>query len=120
MLLTASIAAAFQFAGMNVTGWAMNAIAGFTELSLKDTADPEKMAEYLEKIRISSTHLLVLINDVVEMNRIEGGKLTLHRESVNIPQLLTKLQSLASGMEGADWEFLLRSGFSSSPGDIWK
>lgn len=55
----------------------MNAIIGYTTLALKNDALPEDTKEYLEKIDYSSKHLLSLINDVLDMSRIESGKMDL-------------------------------------------
>lgn len=58
----------------------MNAIIGFSELIEKHTDDPEKVRDYIEKIKSSSSLLLSLINYVLEMARIESGKATLKEE----------------------------------------
>ena len=50
----------------------MNAIVGYTNLALKESSTPE-VHGYLEKINLSSQHLLALINDILEMSRIENG-----------------------------------------------
>ena len=75
----------------------LNAIVGFTDLALLDKDDSKKMSEYLEKIRISGTHLLSLINDVLEMSRIENGQLELHEEAVDLPEFIRHIKTLASG-----------------------
>ena len=54
----------------------MNAILGFTDLALK-RQDIQSVHDYLQKIKLSSNHLLSLINDVLEMSRIESGKVEL-------------------------------------------
>ncbi len=54
----------------------MNAIIGYTKLALQESS-PETIRDYLEKIDLSSRHLLDLINDILEMSRIESGKLEL-------------------------------------------
>nr|MCR4611136.1 amino acid permease [Lachnospiraceae bacterium] len=56
----------------------MNAILGFTDLALIDPADEEKVRDYLGKIKSSSNHLLTLINDMLEMSRIESGKVEIN------------------------------------------
>ena len=55
----------------------MNAIIGFTDLAMKHMDEKEKLKEYLGNIRVSGSHLLDLINNVLEMSRIESGKLEL-------------------------------------------
>ncbi|MBR4211799.1 MAG: hypothetical protein IKR84_05365, partial [Oscillibacter sp.] len=55
----------------------MNAIIGYTTLSKKEAGIPPKVSDYLTKIDASSRHLLALINDVLEMSRIESGKMEL-------------------------------------------
>lgn len=56
----------------------MNAIIGMTEIAMKSTNDPAKLNNCLQKIRLSSKHLLGLINDVLDMSKIESGKATLN------------------------------------------
>lgn len=62
----------------------MNAIMGFTALALNDIGNVEKTELYLEKIATSSEHLLSLINDVLEMSRIESGKVKLDEAVYNV------------------------------------
>ena len=61
----------------------MNAIVGFTDLARR-SSDPAQVHDYLEKIASSSQYLLSLINDVLEMSRIESGKLALTPEDTNL------------------------------------
>ena len=75
----------------------MNAILGFADLALQDTSDTEKMVEYLEKIRVSGSHLLSLINDVLEMTRLENGDMELKAEHVNLPELVTHIKETTAG-----------------------
>ena len=72
----------------------MNAIIGFTALALKSQDDKEKINEYLGKIQVSSNHLLSLINDVLEMSRIESGKIELDEQPCNIPEILHNLNTI--------------------------
>ena len=74
----------------------MNAIIGFTELALTRD-DTESMRDYLHKINISSKHLLSLINDVLEMSRIESGKVELQPVFTRIPELLHNLNTIIIG-----------------------
>ena len=74
----------------------MNAIIGFTDLAKKEIDDQEKVGEYLEKIQASSDHLLSLINDVLEMSRIETGKIELVNDVCNIPEIINNLKAMVS------------------------
>ncbi len=69
----------------------MNAIVGFSVLLEKDADNPDKVREYTRKITASSHHLLSLINDVLDMSKIESGKTSLNVEAFSIPELLDEL-----------------------------
>ena len=75
----------------------MNAIIGFTDLALQNPDDPEQMREHLEKIKASGDHLLSLINDVLEMSRIESGRLEFREETVDLPKLMADFRTILSG-----------------------
>ncbi|MBR1859316.1 MAG: response regulator, partial [Selenomonadaceae bacterium] len=75
----------------------MNAIIGFTNLALRDPKDSEKVGEYLGKIQASSNHLLSLINDVLEMSRIESGKIELEETNCSLPEILHDLNTIIIG-----------------------
>jgi signal transduction histidine kinase/CheY-like chemotaxis protein len=75
----------------------MNAIIGFTNLAVKNAEDADKTRDYLEKILASSNHLLALINDVLEMSRIESGKIHLEETECNISDILKGLDSMIRG-----------------------
>lgn len=62
----------------------MNAITGFTGMAKKHMDDPERVLECLNKIELSSGNLLELINEVLDMSRIETGNISIKNESVNI------------------------------------
>jgi signal transduction histidine kinase/CheY-like chemotaxis protein len=62
----------------------MNAIMGYTHLVRQNKNLPEDIQDYTEKIDVSGKHLMSLINDILEMSRIENGKLELHPEKANI------------------------------------
>ena len=66
----------------------MNAIVGFSGLLEKSLHDEKKSLDYIKKIRVSSDILLTIINQVLEMARIESGKITLNPESVNIREMV--------------------------------
>ncbi len=66
----------------------MNAIVGFTSLAMKHIDNQERMEEYLKKIMTSGNHLLSLINDVLDMSRIESGKIRLEEKACSLPEIL--------------------------------
>ena len=75
----------------------MNAIIGFTTLALSNLDDKERMKDYLAKTLASSNHLLSLINDVLDMSRIESGKIHLEEVEVNLSDVLHDLKTIVSG-----------------------
>lgn len=75
----------------------MNAIIGFTDLALEDVGNTDKVEDYLTKIRASSGHLLSLINDVLEMSRIESGKFDINYEPVNLIKVFDDLDTIIGG-----------------------
>ena len=97
----------------------MNAIVGFSALLEKDADDPEKVREYTRKITASSHHLLSLINDVLDMSKIESGKTSLNVDRFSLPELLNELniillpqakakeQSLTTHVQGAPPEQIM-------------
>ena len=72
----------------------MNAIIGYTNLAKKDGNDIRTVHEYLSKIEASSEHLLALINDVLEMSRIESGKMELEASEVDICKAVGEVRDL--------------------------
>ena len=73
----------------------MNAILGYTNLALKEpTSDTQK--DYLKKIETSGEHLLALINDILEMSRIESGKMELNYAPADLKQILEEMRDLFS------------------------
>ena len=72
----------------------MNAIIGFTALAQTHIDDRGQVEDYLKKISVSSQHLLSLINDVLDMSRIESGKVTLEAKSVHLPELVHELRDI--------------------------
>ena len=69
----------------------MNAIVGFTALASSHIDNKEQVEDYLSKISISSQHLLSLVNDVLDMSRIESGKMTLEETEVHLPDLIHEM-----------------------------
>ena len=71
----------------------MNAIVGFTELAASHIDNKEQVQDYLGKISVSSSHLLSLINDVLDMSRIESGKVTIEETDVHLPDIIHDLRN---------------------------
>ena len=74
----------------------MNAIIALDNIAINDPETPEKTREYLEKIGGSAEHLLNLINDILDMSRIESGKLTLKNEAFSFQKLLEGINTMFS------------------------
>ena len=72
----------------------MNAIVGLTVLLNHDAGDPERVKEYTRKITASSQYLLGLINDVLDMSKIESGKTTLNVTEINLAELIDELGTM--------------------------
>ena len=72
----------------------MNAIIGFANLAQNAKCSTEQMHSYLSKILVASQHLLSLINDILEMSRIESGKITLEPAPASWSELLQELQTI--------------------------
>ena len=75
----------------------MNAIIGLDNIALNDPQTPEKTREYLEKIGDSASHLLNLINDILDMSRIESGRMTFKNEEFSFSELLGTVNTMFSG-----------------------
>jgi len=75
----------------------MNAIIGLDNIALNDPETPEKTRGYLEKIGSSAEHLLYLINDILDMSRIESGRLILKNEEFSFSKLLESINTMFSG-----------------------
>ena len=76
----------------------MNAIIGFTALAQTHIDDRDQVEDYLKKISVSSQHLLSLINDVLDMSRIESGKVTLEAKPVHLPELVHELRDIVQAV----------------------
>ena len=72
----------------------MNAIIGYTTLLEKDAEQPNKVKEYTQKIMASSYHLLGLINDVLDMGKIESGRTALKLSEFNLAILLEEINTV--------------------------
>ena len=75
----------------------MNAIIGFTTLALSNIDNTQRVRDYLGKILSSSNHLLSLINDVLDMSRIESGKIHLEETAVSLSDVLHDMKTIISG-----------------------
>ncbi len=90
----------------------MNAIIGLDNIALNDPETPEKTKDYLRKIGASADHLLVLINDILDMSRIESGRMILKNEEFSFPELLQTINTLVSGQaaeKGVDYQCRINS-----------
>ena len=72
----------------------MNAIIVFTSLAASHVDNKEKVKEYLSKISTSSEHLLSLINDILDMSRIESGKVKINENPLHLPELLHDIRTI--------------------------
>ena len=75
----------------------MNAIIGFTALATTHIGNTELVLDYLKKIHTSSQHLLSLINDVLDMSRIESGSVRIEYTTVHLPDILHDLRTIIQG-----------------------
>ena len=85
----------------------MNAIVGFTALAASHMDHPEQVKDYLQKITVSSQHLLSLINDVLDMSRIESGKVTIEEADVHLPDVIHDLRTIIQANVTAKQQDLL-------------
>src|SRR5205814_4136967 len=72
----------------------MNAILGFSQLMLRDQDLTQRQCQYLGTINRSGEHLLALINDILEMSKIEAGRTTLNLSTFDLPVLLKDLEMM--------------------------
>ncbi|MBO2518053.1 MAG: hypothetical protein CW338_12425, partial [Clostridiales bacterium] len=72
----------------------MNAIIGFTQLAKKNASDPGRVTDCLSKIEVSGEHLLSLINEVLDMSRVEAGKLRSDMKAVCITEAAGELVTI--------------------------
>ena len=79
----------------------MNAIIGFTTLAVSNLDGKERAKDYLAKILASGNHLLSLINDILDMSRIESGKIQLDETEVNLSDVLHDIKTIVSGQISA-------------------
>ncbi len=79
----------------------MNAVLGFTTLLAKDADNPDKVREYTKKITASGQHLLSLINDVLDVSKIESGKVVLNVEEFTLNDLVSSIDAIIRPMAKA-------------------
>lgn len=72
----------------------LNAIIGMTEIADAHLDEPEKIRDCHKKIALSSQHLLGLVNDVLDMSKIESGKMTLNNSNISLPELLRNIEAI--------------------------
>ena len=72
----------------------MNAIIGLNNIARNDPDTPEKTREYMDKIGASADHLLGIINDILDMSRIESGKMTINNEEFNFAKALEQVNTM--------------------------
>ena len=86
----------------------MNAIIGFTSLAATHIESRETVRNYLNKIMTASKHLLNLINDVLDMSRIESGKVTINEEEASLPEIMHDLKTIVqSDIKAKQFEFYI-------------
>ena len=75
----------------------MNAIIGLNNIALGDPDISGKTREYLEKIKVSADHLMDIINDILDMSRIESGKMTIRNEEFSLNTALDQVNAMIEG-----------------------
>ena len=84
----------------------MNAILGFTNIASTHLDDKERVKDALDKIRTSSNHLLSLINDVLDMSRIESGRIAINEDRCDLTKIVENIRGIMSPqMAGKDLKF---------------
>lgn len=79
----------------------MNAVLGFTTLLAKDAEDADKVREYTQKIAASGQHLLSLINDILDVSKIESGKVVLNLEKFSLKDVISSVDAIIHPMAEA-------------------
>ncbi|MDE7253940.1 MAG: response regulator [Acetatifactor sp.] len=86
----------------------MNAIIGFTSLAATHIDNKETIRNYLDKIMTASKHLLSLINDVLDMSRIESGKVRINEEETSLPEIMHDLKTIVQAdIKAKQFEFYI-------------
>ena len=97
----------------------MNAVIGYSTLAMTNLDNPDKVKEYLEKILSSSNHLLSLINDILDMSRIESGKINLEETEANLSDMLHDIKTIISGQIHAKQLELYMDVIDVTNEDVW-
>lgn len=84
----------------------MNAILGYSTLLAKDADNPDKVRSYIRKIAFSGQHLLSLINDVLDMSKIESGKTTLQPEEFDLSEFIEEIFAITQSQAKAKQQTL--------------
>lgn len=84
----------------------LNAIIGFTALARTHHEDAAMVQDYLSKIQTASAHLLNLINDILDMSRIESGSVHLDEKPLNLPDMVKNLETMVLGLVSAKQQTL--------------
>ena len=86
----------------------MNAIVGFSSLAITHIDQPDRVKDYLSKILSSSNHLLNLINDVLDMSRIESGKVEINESECSLPVIMHDIRNiLQSDVKSKNLDFFI-------------
>lgn len=72
----------------------MNAIVGISNLMEHELQDPQKLQTHLQKLQLSSQHMLSIINDILDMSKIESGEVQLNQDPVDLPELIDQVESI--------------------------
>ncbi len=83
----------------------MNAIMGMTTIALDNTKDPARVEDCLEKIRLSGRHLLGLINDVLDMSKIESGKMSMNMNRMSLREMMEDIVSIVQPQIKANHQY---------------
>ncbi len=75
----------------------MNSITGFANIALDHLDDTDRVRDCLHKIMLSSDHLIELVNDILDVSRIESGKMSLNEDTVNLVELGESIETMFSG-----------------------
>ncbi|MGM9571610.1 MAG: response regulator [bacterium] len=97
----------------------MNAVIGFATIALSNIESTEKVRDYLTKILSSSNHLLSLINDILDMSRIESGKINLEETEANLSEILHDIKTIIGGQVHAKQLELFMDVMDVSDEDIY-
>ena len=95
----------------------LNAIIGMDTIAAQAVDNPEKISDYIAKIGLSARYLLSLINDILDMSRIESGKMLLKSESFQFPEFIAAVNNIIYPQvraKGIDYECIVSSGLSDA------